>query len=134
MIFYLVMGGLFALYGLDLLLLVCVSAIARSQEIAALLVERHKHRRHHKKHSSHRKAASRKGGHQEQDGSKAAKQAEETAATCQEQQQKGKPGLPDLKLEAPEASQRDGGAAGEDFSEGEFGLGEDACVLSCQIK
>eukprot|EP00983_Pelagomonas_calceolata_P085441 1156561-Pelagomonas_calceolata.AAC.1 len=51
MLFYLVMGGLFSLYTLDLLILIIVSTLARGQEVAALMKKRLRVRKHGKTRS-----------------------------------------------------------------------------------
>lgn len=109
------MGGLFALYGLDLLLLTVVSAIARTHEIAALLKERRVHRKQHgsSKHIKNKGVETGDEVGKEESG----KAAAETQPPSKQQQLEGKPpNLPDLKLPASLEAEE---GAGDECSEGE---------------
>lgn len=101
MIFYIVMGGLFALYGLDLLMLVAVSALARAQEVADLLKERRRVHKQYKRNAGKEKKNASKGAcpdHASKPSDQPSSKAD--ACTAGTNNQQLPPGLPDLKLAA----------------------------------
>jgi hypothetical protein len=115
MIFFVALGGLFALYGLDLLVLVTVAAIARAKEVAALLKEKRTLRhRQRNKHPSGSKVG--KGGKVLKGGEGGAANACQPPAPQQTQLEKLQPSLPDLKLAASLVKEK--GRDADDQAEG----------------